>query len=236
MIEPRRPPSPARPPAGARRTTAAFDTVRRAAGRAIADFRMIGDGDRVMVCVSGGKDSHTLLDVLLHLQRVAPVRFELVVAAELGATRIALGHHADDALETLLLNLFHNGRIKSMPPRLVSDDGRHTVIRPLAYCRERDIRAHSAEAGHPIVPCDLCGSQPEMRRQAVKAEIRRWEAEDPSRIASMLTSLGHVVPSHLADRTLHDFGAPAGADRPAGAAAREDAPRPLRYQGISSPS
>ena len=259
----------------------AFDVLRRAAGRAIAEFDMIGEGDRVMVCVSGGKDSHTLLDVLLHLQRVAPVAFELVAvnldqkqpgfpaevlpahfealgvdyriveqdthsvvrrtipegrtacslcsrlrrgalyraADELGATRVALGHHADDALETLLLNLFHNGRIKSMPPKLVSDDGRHTVIRPLAHCRERDIDAHSRAVGHPIVPCDLCGSQPNLRRQAVKAEIRRWEAEDPSRVASMLTALGHVVPSHLADRTLHDFRASA-------------AP----HQGISSPS
>ena len=278
-----------------RRATAAFDGLRRVAGRAIADFDMIGDGDRVMACVSGGKDSHTLLDVLMHFRRVAPIDFELVavnldqkqpgfpaevlpahfeslgveyriverdtysivkrlvpegkttcslcsrlrrgtlyaVADELGATRVALGHHADDALETLLLNLFHNGRIKSMPPRLVSDDGRHTVIRPLAYCRERDIAAHSAEAGHPIVPCDLCGSQPELRRQAVKAEIRRWEAEDPSRIASMLTALGHVVPTHLADRTLHDFRAGARAD------ARPD-PRselhPGSHHGISSPS
>ena len=283
---------------GRRAPPSGFAALRRAVGRAIADFDMIGDGDRVMVCVSGGKDSHTLLDALLALRRAAPVDFELVavnldqkqpgfpaevlpahfealgveyrvverdthsvvrrvipeggtacslcsrlrrgilysVAEELGATRIALGHHADDALETLLLNLFHNGRIKSMPPRLRSDDGRHTVIRPLAYCRERDIAAYSAAAGHPIVPCDLCGSQPNLRRRLVKAEIARWEAEDPSRVASMLTALGHVVPSHLADRTLHDFRAVAprpGAGPDGGSAPARDG---ADHQGMSSPS
>ena len=243
--------------------------LRRAVGRAVAEFGMIGVGERVMVCLSGGKDSYAMLDLLLHVQRVAPIDFDIVavnldqkqpgfpahvlpdylaalgvehrivtedtysivrekipegattcglcsrlrrgilyrVAGELGATRIALGHHADDRLETLLLNLFHGGTLKSMPPKLHADDGRNVVIRPLAHCRERDLTALAAHRAYPIIPCDLCGSQPNLQRQAMKAMIAEWEREDPSRIASMLTAIGNVAPSHLADRTLYDFDA-----------------------------
>ena len=220
-----------------------------------------------MVCLSGGKDSYTMLDMLLHLQRVAPVNFSLVavnldqkqpgfpahvlpayldkmavdyriieedtysivkdkipegattcglcsrlrrgilyrVADELGATKIALGHHADDLLETLLLNLFHGGSIKTMPAKLHADNGRNIVIRPLVYCRERDIAAYGEVQGFPIIPCDLCGSQPNLQRQNMKQMIAQWDAEDPSRIASMLTAMGNVKPSHLLDQQLYDF-------------------------------
>ena len=243
--------------------------LRRAVGRAVTEFGLIGAGERVMVCLSGGKDSYAMLDLLRHLQRVAPIDFELVavnldqrqpgfpadvlprhleslgveyrivtedtysivrekiplgatacglcsrlrrgilyrVAGELGATRVALGHHADDRLETLLLNLFHGGSIKSMPPKLHADDGRNVVIRPLAHCRERDLAAYARHRAYPIIPCDLCGSQPNLERRAAKAMIAAWERESPSRVASMLTAMGNVVPSHLADRTLYDFDA-----------------------------
>jgi len=243
--------------------------LRRAVAQAVTGFELIGDGERVMVCLSGGKDSYAMLDLLLHLQRVAPIGFELVavnldqkqpgfpaqvlpdylaglgvehrivtedtysivrekiplgqttcglcsrlrrgvlyrVAGELGATRIALGHHADDRLETLLLNLFHGGTIKSMPLKLHADDGRNVVIRPLAFCRERDLAAYAGHRAYPIIPCDLCGSQPNLQRQVMKAMLADWERQDPSRIASMLTALGNVVPSHLDDRTLYDFAA-----------------------------
>ena len=220
-----------------------------------------------MVCLSGGKDSYTMLDMLLHLQRVAPVNFSIVavnldqkqpgfpehvlpsyldklsvdyriieedtysivkdkipegattcglcsrlrrgilyrVADELGATKIALGHHADDLLETLLLNLFHGGSIKSMPAKLHADNGRNIVIRPLVYCREKDIVAYSQMRGFPIIPCDLCGSQPNLQRQNMKQMIAQWDAQDPSRVASMLTAMSNVKPSHLLDQQLYDF-------------------------------
>ncbi len=258
------------PPAPWRRNgSAVLKRLKRDIGRAVVDFNMIADGDLLMVCLSGGKDSYTLLDLLQHLQRVAPIRFELIAvnldqkqpgfpehvlpawldrrsvnyrivqedtyaivkqkvpegrttcglcsrlrrgilyrtASELGANKIALGHHADDMLETLLLNLFHGGTLKSMPAKLTSDDGEHVVIRPLAYCREHDIAAHATAAAYPIIPCNLCGSQPNLKRQAMKAMLSEWEREDPSRIASMLTALGQVAPSHLLDRTLYDFDA-----------------------------
>ena len=241
--------------------------LRRNVGQAIGDFNMIEDGDRVMVCLSGGKDSHALLDILLQLREIAPVRFELVavnldqkqpgfpaevlpgylkglgvpfhieeqdtysvvkrvipegkttcslcsrlrrgvlyrVAGELGATKIALGHHRDDILETLFLNLFYGGKLKAMPPKLVSDDGRHIVIRPLAYCRERDLEAWAALRRFPIIPCDLCGSQEQLKRKETKALLREWDRRFPGRVEKIFTALGNVAPSHLADPKLYDF-------------------------------
>ena len=241
--------------------------LRRNVGQAIADFNMIEDGDRVMVCLSGGKDSHALLDILLQLREIAPVRFELVavnldqkqpgfpagvlpeylkglgvpfhieeqdtysvvkrvipegkttcslcsrlrrgvlyrVAGELGATKIALGHHRDDIIETLFLNLFYGGKLKAMPPKLVSDDGRHIVIRPLAYCRERDLEAWAALRRFPIIPCDLCGSQEQLKRKETKALLREWDRRFPGRVEKIFAALGNVAPSHLADPTLYDF-------------------------------
>jgi tRNA 2-thiocytidine biosynthesis protein TtcA len=242
--------------------------LRRLVGQAIADFDMISAGDRVMVCLSGGKDSYALLDVLLSLKGHAPVDFELVavnldqkhpgfpahvlpeylsargvpfriveqdtysvvkrvipegktlcglcsrlrrgalyrVATELGATRIALGHHRDDILETFFLNLFHGGRLKAMPPKLVSDDGRHIVIRPLAYCKEKDLEAYAKLRQFPIIPCNLCGSQDNLQRQVVKDMLRDWDKRFPGRLETMFASLQRVVPSHLLDPRSFDFG------------------------------
>lgn len=249
-----------------------YKRLRRQVGQAIADFGMIEDGDRVMVCLSGGKDSYVMLDVLRDLQRAAPVAFDLVPvhldqkqpgyppavmrdylaglglehyvleqdtysvvqaltpegkttcpvcsrlrrgilyshARRIGATRIALGHHLDDAVETLFLNLFYGGRLKAMPPKLKSDDGDNVVIRPLYYCRERDVARWAAHRAFPIIPCNLCGAQENLQRQAVKQMLGEWDRTTPGRVASIARALSHVVPSHLADASLFDFAALTG--------------------------
>ena len=241
--------------------------LQRNTGRAISDFNMIGEGDRVMVCLSGGKDSYTLLDILIKLQKRAPVSFELLAvnldqkqpgfpehvlpdyarqagipfhaieqdtysvvkrvipegkatcglcsrlrrgalyrfAGENGITRIALGHHRDDIIETLFLNLFNGGRLKAMPPKLLSDDGQHVVIRPLAYCKEEDISRYAAYREFPIIPCNLCGSQPNLQRQLIKEMLTGWKKRHPGRIENIFRAIGHVSPSQLADRELFDF-------------------------------
>lgn len=241
--------------------------LRREMGRAIQDFNMIEEGDKVMVCLSGGKDSYAMLDILMNLQRSAPVNFELVAvnldqkqpgfpedvlpaylesigvpfhilerdtysvvkevvpegkttcalcsrlrrgslygfAEEIGANKIALGHHRDDILETLFLNMFYGGKLKSMPPKLVSDDGKNMVIRPLAYSREKDIAAFAELKEFPIIPCNLCGSQENLQRQVIKEMLQDWDRRFPGRIETMFRSLQHVVPSHLADTALFDF-------------------------------
>ena len=241
--------------------------IRRQVGEAISDFAMIAEGDRVMVCLSGGKDSHGLLDALLSLQEKAPVRFELVavnldqkqpgfpahvlpeylagrgvpfriveqdtysvvkrvipegktmcslcsrlrrgalyrVAGELGATKIALGHHRDDVLVTFFLNLFHGGQLKAMPAKLASDDGRHVVIRPLVYVAEADLAAHAQARRFPIIPCTLCGSQENLERKRIGEMLREWERNHPGRIESILRAMTEVRPSHLLDRKLFDF-------------------------------
>lgn len=239
----------------------------RQVGQAVHDYQMIEEGDLVMACLSGGKDSYAMLEMLLHLQAHAPLRFDIVavnldqkqphfpahilpeylrargvrfhietrdtysivkrlipegkttcslcsrlrrgilyrVATELGATKIALGHHRNDILETVFLNLFYGGTLKGMAPKLQSDDGRHMVIRPLAYVREADLTAYAALKSFPIIPCDLCGSQPNLKRGEMKALIREWEKRYPGRIDNMFRALSHVAPSHLMDRTLFDF-------------------------------
>ena len=241
--------------------------LRRLTGQAVADYAMIEAGDRIMACLSGGKDSYTLLDMLLSLKRSAPIRFDVVAvnldqkqpnfpadvlpgyldclgieyhvveqdtyavvkaltpegktycpvcsrlrrgvlysfAKRIGATKIALGHHADDAVETLFLNMFHGGRLKAMPPKLKSDDGAHIVIRPLYYVRERDIARFARLRAYPIIPCDLCGSQENLERQRVKAILAQWDAEQPGRVDNIARALRHVTPSHLADPALSDF-------------------------------
>ena len=241
--------------------------LKRDTARAVVNFNLIEPDDHVMVCLSGGKDSYTLLDMLLHLKKVAPINFTLIavnldqkqpgfpahvlpdyltklavpyriieedtfsivkdkvpegqttcglcsrlrrgilyrVADELGATKIALGHHADDLLETLLLNLFHGGSLKTMPAKLHADNGRNVVIRPLVHCRESMIASYASLKQYPIIPCNLCGSQPNLQRQAMKQLLQSWEKENPERIASMLTALGNVKPSHLLDSSLFDF-------------------------------
>ena len=250
----------------------------RLVGEAIGDYDMISAGDRVMVCLSGGKDSYGLLDVLLKLRGRSPVAFDLVavnldqrhpgypedvlpeyldslgipyrievqdtysvvkrvvpegetmcglcsrlrrgalyrVACELGATKIALGHHRDDILETFFLNLFFGGKMKAMSPKLRSDDGRHIVIRPLAYVAEKELEAYSKLRQFPIVPCDLCGSQPTLQRKQVKAMLAEWERRYPGRIDSMFRALSDLVPSHLMDRKLFDFGGVRGAGKISG--------------------
>jgi tRNA 2-thiocytidine biosynthesis protein TtcA len=241
--------------------------LRRQVGEAIADFNMIEKGDRVMVCLSGGKDSHALLDVLLALQEKSPVAFELIavnldqkqpgfpahvlpeyleargvpfriveqdtysvvkrvipegktmcslcsrlrrgvlyrVAGEVGATKIALGHHRDDILATFFLNLFHGGQLKAMPAKLVSDDRRHVVIRPLAYVAEEDLAAYAEAKRFPIIPCTLCGSQENLERRQIGEMLRDWERRQPGRVESILRALTEVRPSHLLDRKLFDF-------------------------------
>ncbi|WP_435273706.1 tRNA 2-thiocytidine(32) synthetase TtcA [Psychrobium sp. nBUS_13] len=239
----------------------------RGVGKAISDFNMIEDGDKIMVCLSGGKDSYAMLDILMSLKKRAPIHFDIVAvnldqkqpgfpedvlpnylekigvdykiveedtysivmdkieprkttcslcsrmrrgilyrtATELGATKIALGHHRDDMLETMMLNMFYSGKLKSMPPKLGSDDGKHIIIRPLAYCVESDISEFATLKEFPIIPCNLCGSQENLQRQAVKAMLNDWSERFPGRIESMFTAMQNVVPSHLADHSLFDF-------------------------------
>jgi len=239
----------------------------RLVGQAIGDFCMIEDGDKVMVCVSGGKDSYAMLDILMKLRERAPIHFEIIavnldqkqpnfpaeilpnylksldvqyhieeqdtysivkrvipegkttcglcsrlrrgilyrVADELGATKIALGHHRDDILETLMLNMFYAGKLKGMPPKLRSDDGKHIVIRPLAYVPEKLLERYAADMNFPIIPCDLCGSQPNLQRQVMKEMLRDWEKKYPGRVENLFRSMHHIVPSHLMDGEAFDF-------------------------------
>ncbi len=241
--------------------------LHRQVGQAIGDFNMIEAGDKVMVCVSGGKDSYALLDILMELRRRAPVKFELVavnldqkqpgfpehvlpeylkslgipfhiegqdtysivkrlipegqtmcslcsrlrrgilyrVAGELGATKIALGHHRDDMLQTLFMNMFFGSRLKGMPPKLVSDDGRNIVIRPLAYVAETDLERWAAHRAFPIIPCSLCGSQENLQRVQMKKMLREWERQHPGRLDNIFTAMGNIVPSHMMDRKLYPF-------------------------------
>lgn len=241
--------------------------LHRQVGQAIADFNMIEDGDKVMVCVSGGKDSYALLDILINLQQRAPIRFELVavnldqkqpgfpdhvlpeylkarrvpfhienqdtysivkrlipegktmcslcsrlrrgilyrVAGELGATKVALGHHRDDMIQTLFMNMFFGSRMKGMPPKLVSDDGKNIVIRPLAYVAETDLERWAAHREFPIIPCTLCGSQDKLQRVQIKEMLRDWDKRFPGRIDNLFTAMGNITPSHMMDRNLYPF-------------------------------
>lgn len=241
--------------------------LRRQVGNAIADFNMIEEGDKVMVCLSGGKDSYALLDILLNLRHNAPVHFDIIAvnldqkqpgfpedvlprylesigvdykivqentygivkekipegkttcslcsrlrrgilyrtATELGATKIALGHHRDDMLETLFLNMFYGGKMKSMPPKLISDDGKHVVIRPLAYCKEKDLIKYADAKAFPIIPCNLCGSQPNLQRQVIKEMLNQWDRQYPGRIETMFSALQNITLSHLCDPNVFDF-------------------------------
>lgn len=241
--------------------------LRREVGKAISDFNMIEEGDRVMVCLSGGKDSYTLLDILLYLQRIAPISFSIVAvnldqkqpgfpghilpnylteldvefsiieedtysivkekvpegkttcalcsrlrrgilyrtSKELNATKIALGHHRDDMIETMFLNMFYGGKMKSMPPKLLSDDGEHMVIRPLAYCKESDIARYASNMDFPIIPCNLCGSQENLQRKNIKLMLQDWQRRFPGRIESMFSAMQNFVPSHMLDHQQFDF-------------------------------
>ncbi|OIN02194.1 tRNA 2-thiocytidine(32) synthetase TtcA [Idiomarina sp. MD25a] len=243
--------------------------IRRETGKAIQQFSMIEHNDKIMVCLSGGKDSYTLLDTLMYLKRVAPIHFDIVAvnldqkqpgfpehvlpnyldsigvnyeiveedtysivkdkipegkttcslcsrlrrgilyktAKRLGATKIALGHHRDDMIETLFLNMFHGGKLKSMPPKLVSDNGEHVVIRPLAFCREKDIARYSEAMKFPIIPCNLCGSQENLQRKNIKTMLNQWDRQFPGRIESIFTAMQNVTPSHLVDNELFNFDA-----------------------------
>ncbi len=241
--------------------------LRRNVGSAIADFNMIEAGDKIMVCLSGGKDSYTLLDILMHLQKTAPIQFDILAvnldqkqpgfpehvlpeylenlgvpyhiiendtysvvkrvipegqttcslcsrlrrgslygyAKKQGVTKIALGHHRDDILETFFLNLFYAGKLKAMPPKLLSDDGQNMVIRPLAYCKEKDIEKYAEFKQFPIIPCNLCGSQDNLQRQAMKKMLENWDKNTPGRVESIFSSLQNIAPSQLADKQLFDF-------------------------------
>lgn len=241
--------------------------LRSGMGKAIADFNMVEDGDRIMVCLSGGKDSYTMLSILMSLQKSAPISFELVAvnldqkqpgfpehilpeyleklgveyyvvdrdtysvvkskipegkttcglcsrlrrgtlysfAEDIKATKIALGHHKDDMVETMFLNMFHGSKLSAMPPKLLSDDGRNIVIRPLAYCREKDIVKFAEIMEYPIIPCNLCGSQENLQRQNVKAMLQEWERQHPSRIEAIFSAMQNIAPSQLADTKLFDF-------------------------------
>lgn len=244
-----------------------YKRLRRQLGQAIMDYDMIQNGDRIMVCLSGGKDSYAMLDLLMSLQRSAPVEFDLVAvnldqkqpgfpahilpayleslgidwhiiekdtfsvvkrivpegkttcglcsrlrrgtlyefAEKQGMTKIALGHHMEDIVETFFLNLFHGSALKAMPPKLRSDDGKHIVIRPLAYCRERDLARLAEVRGYPIIPCNLCGSQPNLERQNIKAMLAQWEKQQPGRTVNIFRGLSNIAPSQLCDRSLFDF-------------------------------
>lgn len=241
--------------------------IRRNVGKAIEDYNMIEDGDKIMVCLSGGKDSYTMLDILMSLQKSAPVKFELVAvnmdqkqpgfpedvlpaylesvgvpyhivekdtysvvkdiipegkttcslcsrlrrgtlygfAEKIGANKIALGHHRDDIIETLFLNMFHGGKLKAMPPKLLSDDKRHVLIRPLAYCKEKDIEKFAAAKEFPIIPCNLCGSQENLQRQNIKHMLVQWDKEQPGRSENIFAAVCNIAPSQLGDTNLFDF-------------------------------
>jgi tRNA 2-thiocytidine biosynthesis protein TtcA len=260
--------------------------LRRWVGKAVDDYSMIQEGDRIMVCLSGGKDSYALLDLILGLQKVAPVSFDVFAvnldqkqpgfpphvlpqylrekgiefhiveqdtysivkrvipegettcslcsrlrrgvlyktAKRLGATKIALGHHREDLLETLMLNLFFGGTLKAMPPKLVSDNGEHVVIRPMVYCKEKEISAYAQWKNFPIIPCDLCGSQPNLKRAELKAMMKTWDKQYPGALGNMLRAMSHIIPSHLMDKKLYDFKSvlPTGLSSPSGDTAFDD--------------